>query len=180
MTVIAALVDEKNAWMAADSFVSDGELGGESRLPKIRQFTTPFGEVIVGVAGDVVACNSIALLTSAPRKKKNETELQYFLDSLPTRWKRSLISRGIDPGKVEFEVLLARPGELWVYDSTFAGDMINQRWWAIGSGGHVGIGALHCLAGKKNVGPEEMLSMVVDITSRYVVNAGGEAVVVGV
>lgn len=179
MTVIAAYIDEKRAIVAADSMVSDGELGGESRLPKIRVVTTPFGDAVVGTAGDASSCNIITLLTTLPKRKKGESRIQYFMDSVPVSWKRAMVRRGLDPANMQGEVMLVLPEEIWTYDSNLAADLQGHRFWAIGSGAHIALGAMHAdfcgLCAEDHA--EGILIDSIGVAAKYVINVGGEVLV---
>lgn len=177
MTVIAAAVTEDMAMAAADQEVTRGDsLRDNSRLPKIRQVKTPYGPAIIGAAGDAAACNIATFLTKMPAKKKGESEFQYFVDSVPQAFLKAMVDRKRNPAEMDFEIMLARPGEIWTYDTYLAADLVGSHFWAIGSGSVFTMGFLSRIADITKEDIEES----VDICGAYVPGVGGACELIAV
>jgi len=139
VTLIAACVGADSAWMIGDAALTIGD-GGlmVSATPKVARV----GPWLVGAAGSAGAC---AALLHSP---------------LPTE-PRALLRR-LERVAGDWEALLARPGELWLADSERVLERVSRPYWAIGSGGDVGLGALAALRARD---PARLLSAAGRITA---------------
>ena len=126
--------------MIADTLVSaDNATYKDPRMSKI----TESGQYLIGVAGDVWACNIINHIWKPPSPTVKDKDLFKFVITKVVPTLRACLDDNSDKKDFTFSVLLAIKGQVFELDEDFAVAVHEEGFYAIGSGGEYALGSLH-------------------------------------
>jgi len=158
MTTILAIQGDCFAAIGSDSQWTDeyGRVGKMSQ-PKVVQV----GRYMIGVAGDTRGANIIQHIFTPPALpvKLSGTKLTKFVvANFVPAYKEIMESHGIgrpqydgEPARTSVETLVVANGVIFQIDEDYGTEMDSNRLYAVGSGGHFGLGALQALTEKKKL-----------------------------
>lgn len=172
MTVVSAMIDEEDrVWMASDSCISHaGSLKTIHSNVKMKLL----GEILFGIAGDVRSAQIILNNFTPKRKGRKVSDLDYVQRDLIQQLKKCYqkhVSTDFDTTKNQF--LIAYNRKLYFIDYNWAVLPIERRYFAIGSGAQVALGALTAYSVSKKFSKEDVrmyLEAATNIASMYISN----------
>ena len=125
--------------MIADTLVSaDNATYKDPRMSKI----TESGQYLIGVAGDVWACNIINHIWKPPAPTVKDKDLFKFVITKVVPTLRTCLDDNSDKKDYTFSVLISIKGQVFELDEDFATTVHQEGFYAIGSGGDYAMGAL--------------------------------------
>lgn len=145
MTVVACMVTENMAIMASDSFITpeDGikvQVPVYTKLWKAVAYAEHESEFVYGYSGDVRIGNYLQFNTLAAKHSSDKLD-EYVYDNI---W--SKLVNEFD-WEIDYSVMFACPGEKIVLCEPSGVVIVDQEFWAIGSGAYCALGYLESSSG---------------------------------
>ena len=152
MTVIAGVEDRNRVWLAGDSRWSDEEAFTDSTSSKVWRS----GGWVVGFSGSGRPGSLFRYTLDMPNAPKQATSSEIerlILRDLLSAIGKTLVDAGIeitygddkDSEYADWGLLVGVAGQLWEIDSNLQATRSGLRYNAIGTGGHLALGALSVL-----------------------------------
>jgi ATP-dependent protease HslVU (ClpYQ) peptidase subunit len=158
MTTILAIQGDGFAAIGSDSqWTDDYGRVGKMNQPKVVQV----GRYMIGVAGDTRGANIIQHIFTPPAlpvKLHGAKLTKFIVSNFVPAYKEIMEAHGIgrpqydgEPARTSVETLVVANGVIFQIDEDYGTEMDSNRLYAVGSGGHFGLGALQALTEKKKL-----------------------------
>lgn len=174
MTVIAGIVGKNRAVLAADTMASTGWAKFQTDT-KLHEK----GEVVLGFAGNTNYIRPIRNALPCQRGGDRESVFEWCYD-LQTSIREHAAEAGIETGEDAYIILLVSPSGMFVLTGDGAVDVIDQGYFAIGSGGTIALGALSVLNFANDALVESALLEAVTAAGKHDPYCGGRIDIMGV
>lgn len=154
MTTIIGVQYEDKSLIVADSQITDdsGRLYKHPDMSKIVRR----GDFVIAGAGEVQPCDIVQNIWEPPlvTPKDARNLYQFMIVKVMPSLRQCLLDNGYDPNadsdkskdSVRFEFLMSVQGEIFSIDEAFSVLRSEDGIYAIGSGAHIALGALHAKA----------------------------------